>query len=506
MSRDTATSTSKRGLERSNHVDEPTEGQVINTQRMHDEPFTIWTAMGLGHSITNTAVGMIVGLGNALPFGGPPVLFWGFLAMAFSGLCIAVSLGELASAFPHSGGQYYWVGKLGPPSCRRFLSFMIGIVSWASGLCVTASVNLVVTQIILSMISMTHPSFEPEPWVTFVGYQIINLVAFGFNFFEHSLPWVSRSLLIFTPAMLFAVFVSCLAGDSHKQGAHMVLLNISNISGWPNGIAFLIGLNPSAWSFSCLDAITHLADEIPQPRKNIPKALLCTVALGFCTGLPIILAFAFSVQDLDAALSATVPSLEIFRQIYNSKAAAIALQSFVTASAFGAVIGCHTWQSRMAWSFSRDRGFPFHSYISRIARAPYDAPIWAHLWSNLWVVILGCLYLASKLAFNSLVAGGILFQYISYSASILCLLYSGRSKVTPGPFWFPVLGYFTNFFTLAWSLAALVFFCFPYYIPAVADEMNYVSAVLGVVGVYALVFWFAHGRNAFKLADPEMYD
>jgi amino acid transporter len=216
-----------------------------------------------------------------------------------------------------------------------------------------------VTQIILSMISMTHPSFEPEPWVIFVGYQIINLAAFGFNFFEHSLPWVSRSLLIFTPAMLFAVFVSCLAGGSHKQGAHMVFLDIPNISGWPNSIAFLIGLNPSAWSFSCLDAITHLADEIPQPRKNIPKALLCTVALGFCTGLPIVLAFAFSVQDLDAALSATVPSLEIFRQIYNSKAAAIALQAFVTASAFGAVIGCHTWQSRMAWSFSRDRGFPF---------------------------------------------------------------------------------------------------------------------------------------------------
>lgn len=506
MSGDTAKSTFKRDSERHDHANETTEGQVIDTQRIYEKPFTIWTAMGLGHSITNTAVGMIVALGNALPFGGPPVLFWGFLAMAFSGLCIAVSLGELASASPHSGGQYYWVGRLGPPSCRRFLSFMIGIISWASGLCVTASVSLVVTQTILSMISMAHPSFDPEPWVTFVGFQIINLAAFGFNFFEHSLPWVSRSLLIFTPSMLFAVFVACLAGDYHKQGARMVFLDISNISGWPNGIAFLVGFNPSAWSFSCLDAITHLADEISQPRKNIPKALLCTVALGFCTGLPIILAFAFSVQDLDTALSAPAPSLEIFRQIYNSKAVAIVLQALVTASAFGAVIGCHTWQSRMAWSFSRDHGFPFHSYISRIAKAPYDAPIWAHLWSNLWVVILGCLYLASKLAFNSLVAGGILFQYISYSASILCLLYSGRSKVAAGPFWFPVLGYFVNFFTLVWSLTALVFFCFPYYIPTVADEMNYVSAVLGVVSAFAVVSWFAYGRKAFKLADPEMYD
>lgn len=494
--------------EAAHHIDDrAAQNQAsIDRQQMHGKPFTIWTAMGLGHSITNSAVGIIVGLGNALPFGGPPVLFWGFILSAFAGLCVAISLGELASAFPHSGGQYYWVGTLAPPRSRRFLSYMIGFISWASGLCVSASVALVVIQATVACIKLAHPSFPDHPWIVFVGYQIVNLLAFGFNFFEKVLPWVSKSLLIYTPGIIFATFVALLAAGSEKQSVEAVFVRLSNLSGWPNGIAFLIGLNPSAWAFSCLDAVVHLADEIPQPRKNIPYALLCTVALGFCTGLPIVLVFMFCTVDLEAATSSTTPSLEIFLQVYKSKTAAIALESLPIVSSWGALIGAHTWQSRMAWAFSRDHGFPFHNHLSRVARSPFHAPVWAHVWSNLRIAVLGCLYLASKLAFNSLVAGGILFQYITYSASILCLLYHGRSKITPGPFWFPKLGLFANFFIISWSLTLLVFFCFPYFVPVEAGVMNYVSCVLVIVVLLALGYWMIHGKRSYKIADAQFYD
>ncbi|WZH50407.1 amino acid/polyamine transporter I [Fusarium acuminatum] len=472
---------------------------------VNERPFTIWTAMGLGHSITNTAIGITVGLGNALPFGGPPVLFWGFLAMAVAGSCIGISLAELSSAYPHSGGQYYWVGKLGPPSSRRFLSYIVALISWASALCVTASIDLIVTQTVLGMATMAHPSFVPKPWITFVGYQLVNLLAFGFNFFERCLPWCSKALLIYTPSILFAIFVALLAGDSHKQPAVAFFIDIKNISGWPTGLAFLIGLNTSAWSFSCLDAVTHLADEIPQPKKNIPKALICTIAVGFVTGLPVVFALMFSTKDLEAIGAAAVPSLEIFHQLYNSKAAAIALQSLVTASAFGAAIGSHTWQSRMAWAFSRNKGLPFSRHLSQVTGAPFHTPIWSHIWSNIWVVLLGCLYLASDLAFNSLVAGGLLFQYISYISCILCLLYHGRSNIVPGPFWLPKLGYVANVLTLVWCFTALIIFSFPYFTPVAADEMNYVIVVIGAVFAFGILFWFIGGRNSYQLSDDISY-
>lgn len=95
------------------------DGQHRN---IHEKPFTIWTAMGIGHSITNTAITLIVGLASGAALGGPPLFIYGFIMMAIIAVAVAISLGELASALPHSGGQYYWVAVLAPPSCRRFLS------------------------------------------------------------------------------------------------------------------------------------------------------------------------------------------------------------------------------------------------------------------------------------------------------------------------------------------------------------------------------------------------
>ncbi|KAF5009201.1 hypothetical protein FDECE_4566 [Fusarium decemcellulare] len=478
-----------------------------DNQAMHPKPFTVWTAMGIGHSITNTAITVIVGLASGAALGGPPLFIYGFIMMALVAACVAVSLGELASALPHSGGQHYWVAVLAPPHCRRFFSYVTGIVSWAGAVCTGASVCLAVPTIIFSMVSTTHPYFVYKPWMGFVGFQVINLLAFGFNCFERVLPWVSRSLLAFTICTVITVFVGVLAASPHKQSAESLFVNLYNISGWPTSVAFLIGLNATNWSFSCLDAVVHLADEIPNPRKNIPQALLITVALGTATGFPIILALFISAPSVDAIVNASVPSIQIFLDAFSGNTtAAIALESLVLISAAGAIISIHTWQSRIAWAFSKDKGFPFHRYLSQIAPEPYSTPIWAHIWSSCWNAALGCIYLGSRLAFNSLVAGGILLQYITYSTSIAFLLWHGRSKVKRGPFWLPKLGPVANIVVILWTMIALVFYSFPTFSAVEADQMNYVSCVIAGVVVYALVYWVVYGKREYELPAAEEYD
>ncbi|KAJ3471635.1 hypothetical protein MRS44_001734 [Fusarium solani] len=480
------------------------DGQHRN---IHEKPFTIWTAMGIGHSITNTAITLIVGLASGAALGGPPLFIYGFIIMAIIAVAVAISLGELASALPHSGGQYYWVAVLAPPSCRRFLSYVTGIVGWAGAVCTCASVCLAVPTTIFAMVSLTHPDFEYKPWMGFVGFQVLNLLAFSFNCFEHVLPWVSRCLLVFTVCTVTVVFVSILAASPHKQTGEGLFVNLYNISGWSDGVALLIGLNAPNWAFSCLDATVHLADEIPNPRRNIPQALLVTVALGTATGFPIILAMFLSAPSVETIVNSATPSLQIFYDAFSqSTAAALGLQSIVLVSAAGAIIGIHTWQSRIAWAFSKDKGFPFHRFLSQIAPEPYGTPIYAHIWSCCWTAVLGCIYMGSQLAFNSLVSGGILLQYITYSTCISCLLWHGRSRITPGPFWFPKLGLVANIVVLVWTLIALVFYCFPSFIPVQADLMNYVSCVIVGVFLYALVYWVAFGRKEYQTPEPEQYD
>lgn len=480
---------------------------VEGEQHISSKTFSIWTAMGIGHSITNTAITIIVGLASGVAFGGAPVFFYGFIAMAFVALCVAISLGELSSAFPHSGGQYFWVARLAPDRAKRFLSYITGILGWAGAVCTGASVCLAVPLIIFNMVILANPDFEYKPWMGFIGYQAVNLLASAFNLCEWMLPWISRSLLAYTITILIIIFISILAGNSQKQSPENFFATLYNITGWNDGVAFMIGLNACNWAFSCLDAAVHLAEEIPEPRKNVPKALMATVALGSFTGILIVIALFFAATDLDSVVAAGTPSLQIFYEaLRQNTSAAIGLQSLVTISASGAIIGIHTWQSRIAWAFSRDRGFPFHRWMSKVAPEPFGTPILAHVWSCLWTSALGCLYLGSSLAFNSLVAGGILLQYITYSTSVGLLLWYGRSNISPGPFWFPKLGPVANFVTIFWSLIALCFYCFPYFLPVQASQMNYVSCVVVGIFVYALLYWFAYGRKEFQLPPPQFHD
>lgn len=39
-----------------------------------------------------------------------------------------LSLAEMASMCPTSGGQYHWVSEFAPPKYQRFLSYMTGNV------------------------------------------------------------------------------------------------------------------------------------------------------------------------------------------------------------------------------------------------------------------------------------------------------------------------------------------------------------------------------------------
>lgn len=55
-----------------------------------------------------------------------------------------------------------------------------------------------------------------------------------------------------------------------------------------------------------------------------------TIIIGLVTGLPFIVAMMFVIKDVDAVRSAVLPSLEVFYQATDSKAAALGLQIILT--------------------------------------------------------------------------------------------------------------------------------------------------------------------------------
>ncbi|EQB43930.1 hypothetical protein CGLO_17365 [Colletotrichum gloeosporioides Cg-14] len=470
---------------------------AVTVQTM--KPFTTLSALGIGYGTTNTAIGLLLVLGSTLPMGGSPLFFWGFLVMALVGLATATTLAELASAMPHPGGQYIWVHRLAPPKYKRFLSYITAVISWLAAVATGSSACLSVPVGICGIITLLDPTFEYKRWMGFLGFQLLNIVTLFGASFEQALLKISKVMLLFSCTTIVVIFITLFAMSKEHASAKDFFVTQINVSGWQNGIAFIIGMNGANWSFSCLGVTTHLAEEMPRPSTDIPKALMWTIVVGLVSGLLVVMSVLINVPYLDGADDNS--ALALFYRITGSQAAAIGLWVPVMITTIGAMWSIQTWQSRLAWTISREAGFPLHRYLSKIAPSPMHTPLWSLIFSASGTAIFGCLYLASDLAFNSLISTGLLLQYISYSIPVVLALMQGRSSFKHGPFWYPKLGLLANIVMLAWSVVALIFYCFPYYLPALADEMNYASPVLVALGIIILGLWFGYAKRNYEVKE-----
>ena len=288
-----------------------------------------------------------------------------------------------------------------------------------------------------------------------------------------------------------------------SETAQFVFANFVNNTGWAsNGIAFIVGLINTNWAFACLDCATHMAEEIHHPERLIPIAIMGTVAIGFSTAWPFSIAMFFSMNDLSALFNTPtlVPILELFNQALQSRAGAVVLETLIILTGAGCMIACHTWQSRLCWSFARDRGLPGSRWLARV-HPTLDVPLNAHLVSCAIVAVLGCLYLGSSTAFNAMVTACIVLLYISYAVPVICLLIRGRESIAHGPFWMGSMGLLANWVLLIWTAFTLIMYSFPPAYPVTPTNMNYVCAVYGVVAVVCGGYWVARGKRTFRNRD-----
>jgi choline transport protein len=243
-----------------------------------------------------------------------------------------------------------------------------------------------------------------KTWHTFVAYQMANIFCFFFNCYGKTLPTVAK-ISLWTSLVSFGIILITVpsVAPTH-QHARFVFATFINNTGWQqNGIAFIVGLVNTNWAFACLDCATHLAEEVHRPERMVPIAIMGTVGIGFVTSWFFSMAMFFSIVGDFSNISATatlVPILELFYGALRNKAGAIVLEALIIATGLGCLIASHTWQSRLCWSFARDRGLPAHQWLSQVHKR-LDIPLNAHLVSCVIVAIMGCMYLASLTAFNS---------------------------------------------------------------------------------------------------------
>ncbi|CAM1510694.1 Fc.00g010290.m01.CDS01 [Cosmosporella sp. VM-42] len=474
--------------------------QMGHTQELKRH-FSILSLIGLASTTTISWTGLGLGLITEIGAGGPGAVIYGFILVTLLQCFLGASLAEFVSSYPTSGGMYHWIAAVSPRKSTGFLSFFTGWFSvlGSPGIFTTASTNLIYAQILMAMVALYHESLEIKAWQTFIVYQGLNLITAGVVMFGNKIiPALNQFSLFYLQIGWLAVLITVVACAPSHRSAEFVFETWINNTGWKNqAICFITGLVNPLYSLGGLDGITHITEEIPNPSRNAPLAIAITLIIAFCTGLTYLVSLMFSIQDFDALTNTNtgMPLVELFRQVTQKAGGAFGL-TFILFVALGpCTISSQLSTGRIFWAFSRDGAMPFSKIWSKV-HPRLQIPLYSQLAVTVIVAALGCLYLGSSTAFNSLLGTAVTVNNVSYMFPILTNLLTGRKNMHRGAFHMGALwGPIVNGVTVCWLLFAIVFFSFPYVQPVTTQNMNYTCVVVGGVVILVGAWWFKAGKE-----------
>lgn len=112
----------------------------------------------------------------------------------------------------------------------------------------------------------------------------------------------SASVVLLTISLFICLLVGFCVRHNPKAPDEWVWATFINETGWPDAICFLIGLTTSCFMFVGLDAAMHMAEECPQPRRDVPIAITSAVIIGFVTAFSYALAQLYVLTDYNSIL------------------------------------------------------------------------------------------------------------------------------------------------------------------------------------------------------------
>ncbi|EED22181.1 choline transport protein, putative [Talaromyces stipitatus ATCC 10500] len=500
-------------------VDDKAVGDVVNASGHKQElqrNFGLLSICAIAVTTGNTWIAQGGSVTVNIANGGPAGIIYEFIAVSICYWLVAASIAELASAMPSASGVYHWAsvtaGKYGRP-CGWFAGWW-NTLAWVFG---AASMSSILGNQTVSMYALFHPEFEPKAWHVFVSMLICTWICcLTVMFANKVLPQIGNLGMFLILGGVFVTIIVC-AVMPHINGLpyasnEFVWASWTSSTGYSSqGFVFVAGMLNGAYSVGTPDVTSHLAEEIPHPSRNIPKAMLAQMSIGFITGFLYMIAMFYSIQSLDDVLNSVFgfPLAEIYRQATGSRGGALGLLIVAFLPTLITCIGCYITAGRTLWTLARDNATPFPSFVGHI-NTRFHNPLNATFVCGCMITVLACIYVGSTTAFNAFIGSYIQLSTLSYFTAIFPHVLTRRSLITPGYFHMKnSVGYVVNILSCIYIVAFIIIFCFPYAIPTNAKSMNYASLITGGLTIFIAIWWFIRQRDyvgpqAIPLADRKV--
>ena len=434
---------------------------------------SLWSNMALGFTYLSPLVGVYSLFAYSLSLGGPPAMWW-IVIVGCGQFLVALVFGEVVSQYPLAGGIYPWSRRLWG---RKYAWIVSWVYLWAVIVTVTA-----VAEFGGGFIAALF-GIEQTPVVQLATAVGLLLFALAVNFSgTHMLARVAKIglaaeligvialglyLLIFKRVHSFSVFFDAMGAGGDT--AYIVTFFGAALSG-----LFL---------FYGFEACGDVAEEVDDPTRRIPKAMMLTILVGGVSGLLSYIGYVLAAPDLQAIVDGEDP--DPIPAILVSSLGTAGSKVFLCAAVIAfisCVLSLQAAGSRLLYAFARDRMLPMSGWLSHMSErhaVPSNALLVACI-----VPILICLYVyAFPNQLPRITAFAVLGIYIAFQAVVLAALRQRVKGWRPAGNWnLGRYGFVVNVAALAYGLMAIVLLLKPTATGSFLDRYVVAIGLLIVLG------------------------
>lgn len=407
-----------------------------------------------------------------------PKFFWAFPVVLIGQLLVAGVFGELASRWPYAGSVYQW--------SRHVRGTTWGwIAAWAYmwGLTIAlGTLSYAASGFLLQIFGVT----EPSRWGTATVAIVIIALGTLVNIVGRQVLKVMVIASI-TCEVIGSVGLGIVLLVFYRENPFSALFSSAGIPDaetWTSG-PMLLAVAFVGWSFLGFEAAGSIAEEVEDPERNVPKAIIFGLLL---VGLVVM----FS----SAALILAIPNLD---EVVASQAGDVVSETLTTHLGAGVtkpllamfVIGfissflaVQAAVSRCIWGAARDRSLPGSKVLGRLA-GPERLPVNAIALTAIVAIVF--ILLAGSQFYNILVNFNIIGFYIAFGVPVIGAAVARLTgKWRPGPFTLGRWGAPVTYAASLWIIFETVNVAWPRTQPGQPWFINWASVlttvVLAVVG------------------------
>ena len=434
---------------------------------------SMWANFSLGFTYLSPVVATYTLFGIAVATGGPPMIWW-LVIVGIGQFLVALVFGEVVSQYPVAGGVYPWARRL----WGRRWAWMTGWVYLVALLTTIAGVVYGSGPYLAVLLG-----FEAGTGSTITCALIMLAIALALNMLGTKVLAMA-AMIGFTAELLGALAVGgwLLLTERHQNLS--VLFDTEGVAGEGSYLAaFFAAAIIGVYQYYGFEACGDVAEEVPDPTREIPKAMRMTIYIGGAASILVCLSLLLAVKDFGAIISGedADPVMTILNDTFGTVGTKFVLV-VVMISFLSCTLSLMAAASRLMYSYARD-DMIFGSHLLRHFDQVRHVPPYAMIVAATVpaVIVLGSVFSAKAL--TQIVSFAILGIYLGFQMVVLAALRARlKGWVPSGSFTLGRWGLPVTITALTYGVLTMINVAWPR-TPDVPWYDNWVVVLSAVVGI-----------------------